>query len=413
MNTPLFRTAVGLTALLFHAAACIAAPSRYPLQGDCAGLPNIKLATPPGWCVGLVAQGLSYPRGIEVLPNGDLVVAEMGGWTAHRGRLSILRKSRQYARESLFESLDRPHRVLAGPDGRIYVGTTGGVFRFDPKNPAGTRTDVIGGTSGVAALPGTGMHPVTTFVFDREGHLFVSVGSQTNNCEGDKGTTPDATKPCPETVGTNARGVIRKYSLRWPAGTVAQVETYASGLRNGLALAVHRASNTLLQAENSRDAIHQRDARLSDQALPHDELNVIERGRHYGWPYCYDMNRASPEYRNTDCKAHAAPRMLLPPHAAPLGMAIDNHARLRAPFSGHLLLAYHGYRQGGHRVVAYALDSRGLPRGNAIDLISGWNAAPPPNARPAGTPVDVRIAVDGSIYVTEDRNGTVLRLARP
>jgi glucose/arabinose dehydrogenase len=29
-----------------------------------------------------------------------------------------------------------------------------------------------------------------------------------------------------------------------------------------------------------------------------------------------------------------------------------------------------------------------------------------------GTPVDVRIAGDGSIFITEDRNGTVLRLAQ-
>ena len=35
-----------------------------------------------------------------------------------------------------------------------------------------------------------------------------------------------------------------------------------------------------------------------------------------------------------------------------------------------------------------------------------------PAAQPQGAPVDFRIAADGSVFITEDRNGTVLRLVR-
>jgi glucose/arabinose dehydrogenase len=402
------------TALL---AACCAGPLHaadrtYPASGQCGGVARIRVSTPAGWCVGLVASGLRFPRGLLALPGGDLILTEMGGWVPNRGRISILRRERGYAREVVFDAVNLPHGVALGPDNRVYVGVVGGVFRFDPADPAHSRADVIGGTSGVAPLPGSGRHPLVALVFDANHDLFVNVGSASDNCEAEDGTPPDPAKACAEASGPAARGVIRKYSMTWPAGRVAATEVFAQGLRNSAALALHRASNTLLQAENSRDAIHKRDPRLSDEALPHDEINVLRQGRHYGWPYCYDNNLASPEYKGADCAARARPQLLLPAHAAPLGMVVDNDARLPAPFTGHLLVAYHGYRKGGHRLVALRLDANGLPTGKPVDLISGWNAVAAPAAQPMGAPVDVRIGPDGAIWVTEDRNGTLLRLQR-
>ena len=396
------------------ACACAADPT-YPVGGDCGGLPKIKLVTPAGWCVGLLAQGLRFPRGVAVLPKGDLVLAEMGGWAPQRGRVSILRKATGYVPEPLFEGLNLPHGVALGPDGKVYIGVVGGVFRFDPANPAATRTDVIGGASNVPPLPQSGRHPLAALVFDARFDLFVNVGAPSDHCEGEDGKPPDANAPCAEAEGAQARGVIRKYAMSWPAGRVAGIKVYAEGLRNSTAMAVHRATNSLLQGENSRDAIHLADPKLLDAELPHDEINLIRQGRHYGWPYCYDRNRPSPEYKGANCKARTPPLVLLPAHAAPLGMAIDNDAQLPPPFTGHLLLTYHGYRPGGHRVVAFRLDARGLPVGKPVDLISGWGAvratATTP-AQPQGAPVDVRIAGDGSVFVTEDRNGTLLRLVR-
>lgn len=116
-------------ALLPVAQAAAAADRTYPTDGECGGLPRIRVGTPPGWCVGVVAQGLRFPRGLARLPNGDLVVAEMGGWIAVRGSVSLLRKAAGYGREPLFEKLILPHAMLPGPDGRTYVGVVGGVFR--------------------------------------------------------------------------------------------------------------------------------------------------------------------------------------------------------------------------------------------------------------------------------------------
>jgi len=380
--------------------SCEAAGPAYATSGDCGGFPKANLTTPAGWCVGVVAGDLRFPRGMSILPNGDLIVAELGGWVENRGRLSILRKAKGYARETLFEKLNQPHGVVVGPDKLVYVGVVGSIFRFDPANPEKTRTDVIGGKSGVAGPPGNGRHPLTNFVFDAKGDLLVNVGSASDNCDEDKGAT------CAE---AKTNGQIRRYPVKDGRASAFKVE--ADGLRNSLALALHRASGNLWQAENSRDGINKRDPKLNDNLLPHDELNLVVAGRNYGWPYCYDNKLPSPEFPSHDCKGTTAPVLLLPPHAAPLGMAIDNDAKLPAPYTGHMLIGYHGYRKTGHRVVALKLDARGMPAGEPVDLISGWDAGG--EGKPLGAPVEVRIAPDGAIFITEDRNRTILRLIKP
>jgi glucose/arabinose dehydrogenase len=72
--------------------------------------------------------------------------------------------------------------------------------------------------------------------------------------------------------------------------------------------------------------------------------------------------------------------------------------------SGALLVGYHGYRKHGHRLVAFPTDASGMPTGQAsVELIGNWR-------QPLGAPVDVKVAPDGAVVLTEDRNKTVLRV---
>ena len=62
----------------------------YPTDGECDGLPKVRASTLSGFCLGVVAQGLAFPRGILPLPNGDLLVADMGGWEEKKDRFGNL-----------------------------------------------------------------------------------------------------------------------------------------------------------------------------------------------------------------------------------------------------------------------------------------------------------------------------------
>jgi glucose/arabinose dehydrogenase len=379
----------------------------YTPNGTCDGLPKIALTAAPGVCVGLAASGFKFPRGVLPLANGDVMVADMGGWVVGRGAIWKLKKAAQYQRERVLDKLNLPHGLTFGPDGKVYVGVAGGVLRFDPADPRGSLTYVIGGDSGVQALATDGRHPLVNLVFGQDRNLYVNVGSASDNCEGENHRAPDPKRPCKEAEGEAARGAIRQYRMQWPEGKVVESSVHASGLRNSMALAVHPQSGVLLQGENSRDNIHRHLSGLeNDENLPHDELNVIERGARYGWPYCYDDNRPSPEYPGYDCTKFSAPAVLLPAHAAPLSMTYYSGAALPA-LQGKLVVAYHGYRKAGHRIVAFDVDAQGRPHGAGADVVSGWDAA---EGRAMGAPPDIKAGNDGALYVSEDRNGTVLRI---
>ncbi len=373
-----------------------------PTDGICDGYPRLILQTPPGVCVGLVTQGLKKPRGIAELANGDLIVAEMGSWDPNKGGVWRLRpvgnaEGRSVERLKLLSEIDRPSGVVTGPDGLPYVASADAVFRFDPTQLPKPRLTLI-----AKGLPVDGRHPLKHFVFSPSGDaVYVNVGSHSDVCEkNDRFATP-----CWEEA--ISRGAIRKYPI---AGNATTFQVVARGLRNSMALAFHTPSGKLIQAENSRDAIAKRAPELADNELdlPHEELNVVVPNAaappHFGWPYCYDNGASSPEYRSADCTKYLSPALLLPGHAAPLGMEFYTGTMFPAAYRNNLIIGYHGYRETGHRIAVIPFDATtGTPNGEPLDVVRGWD-------NPVGGPVDILVAKDGSIYVTDDKTNSVLRV---
>ncbi|MFK2891718.1 PQQ-dependent sugar dehydrogenase [Dyella flagellata] len=387
---------------VFALGAAPAAQARqgYQTTGHCGDYPRVNLQTAPGVCVGLVAQHLGFPRGVATLGN-DIYVVDNGDWVADKGRLLRLRGHQPP--EVLLDRLDRPNAILLTPDKRLLIGLAGRIISVDPEaaNPAASVRDVV------VNLPITGRHPLPAMALAPDGTLYINVGSASDNCDQDLGK-PSRPAVCPETQETPPRGAVlsAKLGTGEPLDAV-RLPVFARGLRNSMALAVGE-NGQVIDAVNARDAINAIDPRLSDEELPHDTLDYLVAGADYGWPYCFDNDRPSPEYAQYDCSKKAVPARLLPPHAAPLGMLIY-HGHALPGQQRHLIIGYHGYRNLGHRVVSLALDEKLRPRGEPQDLVWGWSSAP--GDHPMGAPVSLVEMQDGSLLVTEDRNGTLLRIA--
>jgi glucose/arabinose dehydrogenase len=379
-----------LTALAFTGNAN-AGPYRQSVDKSCDGYASVDIPTSPGVCVALIASELGFLRGVVSLSDTQVLVADMGSWERGRGRLLLLDVSPDGAPARvrvLVTRLDRPHGLIRTGEGKIYIGEA---TRISEVTISGSTARLIPVMIGA---PGTGRHPLIGLAEMAGGKLAFSTGSATDDCDGGM-----RAGVCTETTGPNARASIRVFTptsmpVRW-----ADIPPYATGLRNSAALAFDPATNVLWAGENSMD--------LSSPRLPPDELNKIEEGRNYGWPACYGVAVRAAGFNASNCRGTATPARNLAAHSAPLGLAVINGGLAK---SGRALaITSHGYMPSGHRITLIPINNSGQLAGPNRDIVFGWTEQR--GVRPKGTPVGIATAPNGGLYVTEDGNGTLLRIS--
>jgi len=338
-----------------------------------------SLRLPPGFVIALFARNLGPARFLAVDPRGTLLVS-----VPRTGRVLALPDDDGDGRAdraiTVVEGLDLPHG-LAFREGVLYVAEAGRVVRlpYDAATRRATGPPVVV----VADLPPRGAHWTRTIAFGPDGRLYVAVGSSCDNCE--------ETDP--------RRAAITRYE----ADGTGEVR-HATGLRNAVGLAFRPGTDELWATVNGRDF-------LGDEH-PAEYLTRVEPGGFYGWPYCHwdldgrltpDPDLGSP----ARCPRVARPSLLYQAHAAPLGLAFYTGHQFPPEYQGNLFVALHGSwnrsTPTGHALIRVRFDGE-TPR--VEDFVSGWLSG----RREWGWPVDVAVGVDGSLYVSDDRQGVVYRI---
>ncbi|CAA9281684.1 MAG: L-sorbosone dehydrogenase [uncultured Chloroflexi bacterium] len=281
-------------------------------------------------------------------------------------------------------------------DGHLYVAQSTRVDRFAFGEPAGFgKAERV-----VSALPPSGCapHHYRPLAIDAAGNLYVAFGSSCNVC-----VEADA-----------RRGTVWQYT---PDGNGRE---YARGLRNVVDLQVHPVTGQLWVATNERDS-------LGDD-VPPEPVGPVQEGADYGWPFCF-WNGAGWQQdtrvpgRNPTCQG-LTPYNGIQAHSAPLGLtfyqgsggaatsASGATGRVPDDYVGTAFVGLHGSwnrTEGtGFKVVRIpAADGNPAP---AEDLIAGWLTGPRGPGDAWGRPVDVKVGVDGALYVSDDVAGAVYRV---
>lgn len=237
-----------------------------------------------------------------------------------------------------------------------------------------------------------GGHSTRPTLIGPDGKMYVSVGSSCNVCEEDD----------------NRRAAVVRYNLDGSGE-----EVFAEGLRNSVGLAFHLNPETmqfeLWSVDNGRDLI--------GDELPPEEVNILTKGKHYGWPYCYGQQIANPEYPDhTDyCKQTTiSPIYEMQAHSAPLGITFPTNlageqiGELTRILRDKAIITFHGSwnrtTPTGYKVVTVDTTQPGT---REQDLITGWLL---PDGTTWGRPVDVKFSPAGDMYVTDDAAGVIYRI---
>jgi glucose/arabinose dehydrogenase len=338
-----------------------------------------KLSVPAGFTVGYFAQGLAGVRFMAVGPDGAVYATQPG-----KGRVVRLADANgDGAADGVVEvvaGLDQPHG-LAFHKGALYVANTDGVVRV----ALGADGRASGSPVYVNRYSGNGGHWTRTIVFGPDSAMYVAVGSTCNLC----------------VEQSSDRAAVLRFD---EDGSGKRV--FASGLRNAVGLAFEPTTGALWASQNERDNLQP-----NHEDLPPEEINILTDGGDYGWPYCYGDRVPNPEYGDAArCASTIPPAAKLQAHSAPLGMTFLSRATLLpASYRSDLLVAYHGSwnrdTPTGAKVVRIHV-AGGQP-GQVEDLVTGWQRAV---VIRWGRPVDVVVAADGSVLISDDAAGAIYRL---
>ena len=348
---------------------------------------DMPLALPEGFSVSIFAKDLKAPRVMMWGPDGNL-------WTSipSQGKIVALRDANGdgFAEEimTILDGLNRPHGMASRCDGArctIYIAESHQVAAYEYE-----RGVLLKSKKKVADLPDGGRHFTRTLMFmpyPNENILLISVGSSCDVCHEE-----DARR-------------AKILALDVVSG---EVKEFAKGLRNSVFMAIHPVTGKIWATEMGRDM-------LGDD-LPPDEINIIEEGEWYGWPWFYGKNiedyNFSP-YSRPSFAVEPKPSFIdIPAHSAPLGLAFFPEEGWPQEYWYNLLVAYHGSwnkrEPTGYKIVRYIIDVQGNYIGEK-DFISGWLQS---DGTALGRPVDILIQPGGVIFVSDDKAGVIYRIVR-
>ena len=396
------------------------------------------VTVPKGFCASVFADKIGHARQMAVAPNGTVFVNTWSGRYYNNdtppegGFLVALKDMDGDGRAETVERFGPTFAEGAHGGTGIYIYKDGlyaeindKIVRYQLKDdevaPKSQAETVLSG------MPITGDHPMHPFIIDKDGNLFVSMGSATNTCEV-KNRMPhsEGHDPCTE---METRAGIWRYDANKRDQVFSAKERYASGIRNGEGFDFDKAGR-LYVTQHGRDQLRENWPELYSVEqgfeLPAEEVVILKDGAWYGWPKCYyDAKQGKlvqgPEYGGDggkkvgNCDKAEGPVAAFPAHWAPNDLKIYKAEDFPEGYHDGAFIAFHGSwnrapgPQGGYSVVFQPLKD-GKTAGDFIVFADGFAGAHKDPSRAKHRPSGLAIGPYGALYISDDVGGRVWRI---
>lgn len=338
-----------------------------------------RIQLPPGFSMQEWVTGIRNARMLLVTEAGDLLISSPRSDSIYLVESDADQDGSPDGVRTLLQGLDRPHG-LDWHGGWLYIGEGDAIsrIRFEPESGKveGTPERIITG------LPNGGNHWTKTVRVGPDEKLYVSIGSSCNVCE----------------ESDPRRAALLRYELDGSGE-----EIVATGLRNAVDFDWHPETGDLFATDNGRD--------LLGDDFPPCEINRIQEGKFYGWPYANAPAIPDPDFGAVSPAKVAAtipPAHALPAHTAPLGIAFYDGETFPEKYQNVAFVALHGSwnrsEKQGYEVVAVEFSEDGKSR--AEPFITGFQIGDDVRGRP----VAVAVGPQGELFVSDDYTGSVYRV---
>lgn len=342
------------------------------------------LKLPEGFRLNVFADHLTNPRMMAVAPDGTVYVTRRSV-----GDVVMLRDTDgDGTADERKVVANRPQMHGIAIDGdTIFLAAVKDVYK------AAIAKD---GTLGelrriIDDLPDGGQHPNRTLAVGPDKMLYISVGSTCNACAE---TSPES-------------ATLLRASLDGKKRTV-----FASGLRNTIGFGWQPGTGNLYGMD------HNIDWHGDDQ--PKEELNLLQEGKKYGWPYVLADGFLNPQDDppgDITLEQWAAssekPALLYTAHSAPMQMAFYDGKSFPADYAGNAFVAMRGSWNrkppSGYEVMRIVFEGGKPARFEPFltGFLSESGGSYARSARLAG----IAVAKDGALLVADDENGVIYRVA--
>lgn len=353
----------------------------HPVQEQATDQNVAQLKVPTNFTVSKFAENLGKPRMMVVGSGGQVYFTDRDS-----GTVTLLRDTNSDGKadqSQVVASKPNIHGITIH-NNQMYLVTVHEVFSapINSDGMVGTLTTLI------SDLPDAGQHPNRTIAFGPDSKMYITVGSTCNAC-----AEPNAENAT--ILQANADGTNRKI--------------FASGLRNTIGFGWHPQTQKMYGMDHGIDWLGDTEQQ--------EELNLLEQGKFYGWPYIYGDGKFNPQPPPEDSTYEqylaktTLPLLQYEAHSAPLAMVFYTGSQFPSEYQTDAFVAMRGSWNRrdpvGYKVVRLHFEN-GQPT-RFEDFLTGFLINN--NTSHFGRLAGLTIHTDGSLLVSDDTNGVIYRVS--